>query len=681
MDAVGKVTHPLELLITECAKTWPHELASTLTTPATSEAGALRSLVECAREGRTATLPYVHAGKGQVFWLGFGAELKSLLEYGEDLRSWVIPAYGTNGDLTLVQAGSGGRLAQLVDEVSPAGYLRWTSDLRHRPSVLAVLARMHAFLKGMPAVPSIVAPSLHVLRFGFVTALRLGQWATATAIVDEIDRWSLEQAHKTMQMRLRVFGESGSHSQVLELVERHRLWALTHPTRVAEVILNALVHEVVHPLESTGGPAQVCEGLKPWYAKLVALLPYVAPTGDIRRLFAYVACLDRDAVSATALLPALDGPLADFVRAHIGPAMAEVAPSPLPLEVGPAEAEGSAGEGQPFWTTLKASVRLGAGTAVREQLDELDGRILDDAEFLAHAPDSLLELISDPSLDDRPAARVALQEVLTALVDATLSASGFPTLKHLDLYLSLAEALVYLRGATASDEDAHLLHGLLAAIANLSPKAVRQSAQLLRDWWHQRQILSRLDWLIGVLDSLAPLHPEPDTLLDLWSDAVALATRKQAVLTPTQFRTWQRVARLLEIPADSVRSDLAALRPPAGEAPADPLKAIGWRKIAIVSLQEGAARESARELEARTGADVILVTGLVQDGLTRTAQQADVVLLVWAACSHAVYRAFDDRRERLVYVQGTGTSSIVAAAEQWAEQRLAESQATLDPVE
>ena len=92
-----------------------------------------------------------------------------------------------------------------------------------------------------------------------------------------------------------------------------------------------------------------------------------------------------------------------------------------------------------------------------------------------------------------------------------------------------------------------------------------------------------------------------------------------------------------------------------------------WQKIAIVSLQESAAREAARELQSRTNAEVIVVTSLVQDGLTKTAKAADVILLVWAACSHAVYRAFDDCRSRVVYAQGTGTNSIVAAAEQRAE--------------
>jgi hypothetical protein len=70
---------------------------------------------------------------------------------------------------------------------------------------------------------------------------------------------------------------------------------------------------------------------------------------------------------------------------------------------------------------------------------------------------------------------------------------------------------------------------------------------MLRHWWHQRPIVLRLDWLIGVLESLAPLHPEPNTLLDLWSGAVALATRKRMLLTPTQLKTWERVSRILEM--------------------------------------------------------------------------------------------------------------------------------------
>jgi hypothetical protein len=159
-------------------------------------------------------------------------------------------------------------------------------------------------------------------------------------------------------------------------------------------------------------------------------------------------------------------------------------------------------------------------------------------------------------------------------------------------------------------------------------------------------------------------------MLDLWSEAVALAARKSLVMTLSQHRTWQRVGTLLELDADTVSGELAKFRPVDQATESDPLAAVNWKKIAVVSLQESAAREAAKDLHSRTGADVIVISSLVQDGLTKAAEAADVILLVWAACSHSVYRAFDGHRDRLVYVQGTGTSSILNAAERMAERTL-----------
>lgn len=666
---------PLEELIAECGKTWPADLSSALTKPSTPGAVALAVLIDSARGGSVSTFPYARFDKDVIHWVSFGGDSRLLLEYGEDLRSWVMHGYGTRGDLEFARSDFKGRLAHLAHNTSPAGYLRWTSDAQTLPTILGVLAQMHSFLEGMPDATSAPAPSLHVLRFRFVSALRLGEWDVAESVIDEIDRWNLEQAHKTMQMRLRVLGESGSHAQLLEMVDKHHLWVLTHPTRVAEAILEAVFHEVLLPLESTVSPGQVCEQIRPWYSRLASVLPVVAPMGHCARLFAYIACLDDDGPSALALLPQLTDPLETFIRERFGfKADADVRVPPVPVPVagtsGAAEGKDSS-PGQAFWNTLQVLVRQGAGAAIDRQLSELDARVLDGADYLAYAPDALLEMISDPAVDARSASRNALQEVLTALVDVSFNVPGFPSLKHLDLYLSLAEALVYVRGASASDEDAHLLHGLLAAIANLSSTAAHRCTDLLRSWWQLRPILPRLDWLLAVLDSLAPLHSDPSSMVDLWSQAVALATRKKVVLSPSQIRTWQRVAGLLELDASSVASDLAGLRPSGESSQIDPLSAAKWQKIAIVSLQEGAAREAARELQSRTGAEVMLVTSLVQDGLTKAAQTADVILLVWAACSHAVYRAFDEHRDRVAYVQGTGTSSIVVAAERWAEKQAA----------
>lgn len=678
MATTGSLTVAIDALVSELALSWPADLATSLGSPSTPEAIVLALLIDRARRGEPSSLPYLRRNRDRVLWVSVGSTARRLLDYAEDLRCWVLCGYGAAGDIEFVQGMEGGRLAKIVQAASPVGYLRWVSDADTLPTVLSVLKQMHAFLEGMPDAASDSVPSIHVLRFRFVSALRCGDWHLAASVIDEIDRWGLEQAHKTMQMRLRLLGESGNHARLLDTVERHHLWSLAHPTRVAEAILEAFLQVVVHPFEATLPPAEVCEQLRPWYQKVVQVLPKVAPSGGLTRLFAYVACLDRDVHSAEALLPHLSDPLAQFVRETCGLAAQEeyLPPAPPGPEDNTTPLPQPTGESTPsvaasYWVDLQRLVREGSAVALDQHLSELDARALEHPDFLDQVPDALLDLISDPEVDARPASRSALQEVLTCLVDVSISVPGFPSSKHLDLYLSLAEGMVFLRGASAGEEDAHLLHGLLAAIANLSGPATRQCAELLRSWWKARPVLPRVGWLLAVLESLAPLHPDPGSMLDLWSEAVALAARKSLVLTPSQWRAWQRVGGLLELDGDTVSSELARFRPVDQAAESDPLAAVKWQKIAIVSLQESAAREAAKELRARTGANVVVAGSLVQDGLTKAAEAADVILLVWAACSHAVYRAFDEHRDRLAYVQGTGTSSILNAAERMAERSLA----------
>ena len=95
------------------------------------------------------------------------------------------------------------------------------------------------------------------------------------------------------------------------------------------------------------------------------------------------------------------------------------------------------------------------------------------------------------------------------------------------------------------------------------------------------------------------------------------------------------------------------------------LSVAGLHKIAIISLHEKAAQAAAILLRERTQADVFVVAELAAGPGTKNARTADVVLLVWAATKHAVYRAFDDMRDKIAYVQGTGAGSIVLALERW----------------
>ena len=67
--------------------------------------------------------------------------------------------------------------------------------------------------------------------------------------------------------------------------------------------------------------------------------------------------------------------------------------------------------------------------------------------------------------------------------------------------------------------------------------------------------------------------------------------------------------------------------------------------------------------EARSPAKVFVVSSSVADEATERARNADCILLVWSGISHAAFRAFDGDREKIVYVPGSGSSSIVFALE------------------
>lgn len=102
----------------------------------------------------------------------------------------------------------------------------------------------------------------------------------------------------------------------------------------------------------------------------------------------------------------------------------------------------------------------------------------------------------------------------------------------------------------------------------------------------------------------------------------------------------------------------------------DPLKSANLKKVAIVSMREPQAKNAAELIEQRTGASVHLVTDKIAGAQTDNAVTAEVILFVWKATSHAIFRAFDKiEKERVAYVQGTGAGSILLALERWVAER------------
>jgi hypothetical protein len=154
----------------------------------------------------------------------------------------------------------------------------------------------------------------------------------------------------------------------------------------------------------------------------------------------------------------------------------------------------------------------------------------------------------------------------------------------------------------------------------------------------------------------------------LWLDGADLIRRDPAAVSPTEIELWRRIGGRLDFDAGSIVEYLGPV-PSEGTPVLDPLKSLSAQRIAIVTLQERAAEVARELLRKRSEAEFVLVCEHVPGPATAAARSADVILFAWAANKHAVYNAFQDARDRLVYVPGKGASSIIRTLEQWVRKR------------
>jgi hypothetical protein len=177
-------------------------------------------------------------------------------------------------------------------------------------------------------------------------------------------------------------------------------------------------------------------------------------------------------------------------------------------------------------------------------------------------------------------------------------------------------------------------------------------------------VRSQLPFVLDAIELLEREFPLPEAPANLWITAADIVLRSPDALAPSEKELWRRVGKRLGFDGKTISDYL----PAATELDeVDPLAGAGLRHVAIVCMREQQARDAAEQIKERTGAQVSIVITKNAGSETDHARNADVVLFVWLATSHAVFRAFDGfDRKRFCYVQGTGVSSIVRSLERWA---------------
>lgn len=358
----------------------------------------------------------------------------------------------------------------------------------------------------------------------------------------------------------------------------------------------------------------------------------------------------------------------EWINAALGttpaPTPAEPAPPPTPEALpAPTETPPPTPTVQTWcdwFNALKVGDRTGALTFLSEHSD---ARALDlSPDFIESLSNSLDDLVLDDTLRTRE--RGLILQGVSELLEAYLREQEFPRAPLGNFYLSL----LHLWGAThagnsAGREHGHVFLELASALLRLN-QCSDEVCRALEDWWKAKPAPSQLYFALDAIELMERELPDPKPAMNLWVDVADVIKRAVDSLPSVDRELWRRVGTRLGFDEVTISEYL----PPElqEEKGSDPLAESGLQHVAIVCLRDKQAKQAAEEIEERTGAKVTVVSDTAAGGQTTQACTSDVVLFVWLASTHAVFRAFDGYdRKKFCYVQGTGASSIVRSLERW----------------
>jgi hypothetical protein len=316
------------------------------------------------------------------------------------------------------------------------------------------------------------------------------------------------------------------------------------------------------------------------------------------------------------------------------------------------------------WIDWFGALKDGNGEAAKAFLH--DERQLDGADISASQVQALSNCIDELILDDalRLRERGLILPAVGQILETYVRESGFPRAELSNLYLCLLQLWCLLhRGNSSGREHGHVLLELASALLQLNA-SVAEVCQTLSEWWKAKPALSQLYFALDAIELMERELADLRHAENLWLDAADVLKRAAETLPAADCEVWRRVGLRLGFDEPTIFGYLPSQ---AQEHDAvDPLAVSGLQHVAIVCLREKQAKQAAEEIQQRSRIRVTVVTATESGYETQLALTADVVMFVWLASTHAVFRAFDgyDKR-RFCYVQGTGASSIVRSLERW----------------
>ena len=611
-------------------------------------------------EGDAITLPYPING-GKYAWLTFAENPNAFKKQIVDIRSWIIPNYGWEDKNSLVtKSEKGGSFQDEVLQFSPHGYYRWFSKMSDGLTILEKLNKAQYLNSKVPQRSSNIKLGIVALRREFSISLANSNFENAASIINEIDTRQLDTAANSNALRIQLLYATQDYRGIVEFPNLENLITVRPPRKVKEAILVAHHSVYLEELEEQ----KLFDQAFDQYSKIHGVLAGLAGSlsSDDPRIIKlkYYDSITSEIKSNVDLPQNFSGDDALNWLIDLSKKREETTEDSVERDLNSNEqAVVSKVQLDLNWSNLNGAIKNNEFSKVRSFLQEVENAPFD---WVPTDIDFLTEVFTDPEISEDIAKQVLGEEILISVVDNFIAEPSFPRMPLMNLYKGILSVWIDYHAGSTKPNTSEFVLTLCEAILELDVKQLPLIKTVIEDWWSAgAESHRRLPWLSEALTLLIEKDRNVE-IETLWVVGATLVSNSKTMIPLEDQIMWRSLGSFTSLDPETV-DELLDFEEAALDEEGDVLAECDFSKVAIVTLNERTAKIAQREIEARTRAKVVIVSDLSAGEGTDAALLSDVVLFVSGAVKHAVYRAFDGRRDILEYVQGKGSSSIVRALE------------------
>ena len=710
-------------LIRKIASTWPknYQISESSDFTKSLSGRALHGELSALQSSEPCCLPCFDSKKNIIIWYAICPSYAQLNEAIEDLSAWILPSLGwERPEGAFVNSGKPTNTIEksIFDMHPSAGIYKWSSNINSFEEALSALSEARFLKDKKPSHVFSYAPSLFELRLDFKLALIASDRTSAEAVIGAIKSSQLDSSHNICFMYIFLWDKFQEYQSIVQYSELRHIVSGRMPAKVRDAIIRAFYYVYIEKLESNLEFNNAAKAYRESASSAIERLLEFCESYDaieIRHMFAYQQAISPVLEQIKSLREGYPSDKALQQILDIIPK--DKAPARLSMEelfwearkqgnwkklqsLGLELAERSP---QEYVGVLRKSLEFRRNDLVEKKIEFMSRQsaLTEEAlpkswsealsliktdswsradRFFRERPnppvelssDSCLqelsqkieELLTDPDIDRSEQLVRRLKVSFEHLAEDFLCEPLFPRDAFAHLYYEFFSLMDKLFRGTAKE---YIWQGLLElgkAALEGSPGKEQGVLAVVKEWWEARKSPALLPFVLEAIECFYGISSNKSIFENLWIDAVVLAAREVKSLSPSDIELWREIGLRIGLSLSDINTALPASE--IKKAKKDVIEAASLKKIAIVSLREKQAQEAQKIIQKRTKADVFCVSEEVAGPKAKSAAAADVILFVWSAVKHAVFRAFDQvDRDRIAYVSGTGSASIVRALERW----------------